>query len=367
MTIAYDRRAQPTHAGEGFELTRSYSRARAFLRDGARSDGLYEDFVTLAGPSVDWVSGFVLSSLGATAMPFDHPEDGAWRRGVVSLTRRQRPNGGWAYSERVPTDADSTAWALSTLTETVCWKPSAVLRAARYLAHHQNDDGGFATYQRDDQIDRYIEVHESQVSGWCQSHVSVTGAAMSALLSAGAARSCARIQRAVRYLREARETDGLWRCYWWRGEAYPTSLVMYTLTRVGALPRHDRHEIVETLIQRQLADGGWGDDPDSVESDPWATACLLASLLMVDTPGRHVVAVREGALDFLLRTQRTDGSWASGPILRIPRPMAIGPGDDLDKWRVDELGTGVLVTARNGYFVTAQVCRTLALAACRIR
>src|SRR5262249_36940844 len=101
MTIAYDRRAQPTHAGEGFELTRSYSRARAFLRDGARSDGLYEDFVTLAGPSVDWVSGFVLSSLGATAMPFDHPEDGAWRRGVVSLTRRQRPNGGWAYSERV--------------------------------------------------------------------------------------------------------------------------------------------------------------------------------------------------------------------------------------------------------------------------
>jgi prenyltransferase beta subunit len=367
MAVASHRHAepgQPAVSAKSEKIMRSGNRARAFLRGAARPDGLFEDFVTLAGPSVDWVSGFVLACQGAAATSFDDPADSTWRRAVVVLTRRQRANGGWAYSERVPTDADSTAWGLSALAETVCWKPSTILRAARYLARHQNTDGGFSTYHPDDQISRYIEADDSQVAGWCQPHVSVTAAATTALLSVGASPACGRLQRAVHYLRQARAADGCWRCYWWRGEAYPTSLVTHALLRASALSTDDRHGIVDTLVQTQRADGGWADDSQSTEGDPWATACALITLLMVNTPGRPAMAARDAAVEFLLRTQRTDGSWTSGPILRIPRPIATSTGE-LDEWRVDALGTGVLVTPRNGCFVTAQVCRTLALAARR--
>src|SRR5436309_2486952 len=96
---------------------------------GKRSpDGLWRDFETLAGTSDQWVSSYVLNSLHSLAdlfSPLHHTQK--------KLIELQRMNGGWGYNEYVPSDADSTAWALLSFSGLPEWKPSAIYRGLRYL------------------------------------------------------------------------------------------------------------------------------------------------------------------------------------------------------------------------------------------
>ena len=60
------------------------------------------------------------------------------------LSRRQRSNGGWAYSAQAPTDAEATAWALWSLLDEPRRRLYSTGRGRRYLsAHRDPDSGGF--------------------------------------------------------------------------------------------------------------------------------------------------------------------------------------------------------------------------------
>jgi len=266
------------------------------------------------------------------------------RDATHALLRAQRPSGGWAYNEKVPPDADSTAWVVLAMATTTVWKPSMVLRALNYLLRHKTDRG-FATYTREDGIERFIGATADQTEGWRDTHLCVTAAVTHALLVHGLAGD-ARLGPAIAALRDAQRDDGLWTSYWWPGSSYATAQSLRALAAARAVTDDVWCRAVDGLSARQRPDGGFADDGG--ESRPFPTAMSLTALLT--RPDRRGDSAIDAAAAWLLDAQRA-GHWASAPILRIPRPMVSNP--ETESFKPDALGTGVLVRDQCGIFTAA--------------
>ena len=104
------------------------ARGLRFLANSRRPDGLWEDFMTLAGRSVDWVSGFVCSSI--VGLPRHRS---LTIPSASALLRRRRRSGGWGYNSGVPEDCDSTAWALQAVLAAPHLPPMDVRRPQDFI------------------------------------------------------------------------------------------------------------------------------------------------------------------------------------------------------------------------------------------
>ncbi|MFJ9080697.1 prenyltransferase/squalene oxidase repeat-containing protein [Streptomyces sp. NPDC102278] len=325
------------------------ARALAHLSSRCGRDGLWRDFRTLAGASSDWVTGYVCDAL-CEVQAAELLAGQAARR----LVARQRGNGGWGYNRRVPTDADSTAWALVALSSAAPWRPSAVVRGTQFLTQHQDVGGGIRTYDRGDSIHRFIEAPPGAVPGWTQPHICVTAAGLLALASHRHPDQEA-LARAASYVRDMRNDDGCWSGYWWPGIAYPTAMALRALVAARAAPPALLRSVRDALRDRADRSRAWANDP-GIGPSAFATALATRSLMLCGNREDDVV---HDAIRYLLDTQLPDGAWRSEPILRIPQPGALKPGHEA-LWRTDAPGTGVVISDVNQVFGTATVIATLA-------
>ncbi|KJS52630.1 hypothetical protein VM98_30160 [Streptomyces rubellomurinus subsp. indigoferus] len=313
-------------------------------------DGLWRDFRTPAGASSHWVTGFVCCSLAEADAEWEVVGPAA--RQLVTLQRR---DGGWAYNGAVPSDADSTAWALLALTTVTPWRQSAAMRAARYLVRHQEPiSGGISTYDALDGIHRFIGAAPDAVGGWTQPHVCVTASALMALAIHG---RCDRrvVDLAADDLRRSRAADGLWRSYWWPGVAYPTAVAVQAL---GSARRADPAllgRVHDAFTERAGGPGGWCDDP---EIGPSAFATALAMRALMSCRPRVTEALAAAARH-LLDSQAPDGSWPTAPVFRIPPPEVLTPAPEQVR-REGAVGTGVLVSDVDQVFGAAAAVGALA-------
>ncbi|MDA8217339.1 MAG: hypothetical protein M0Z94_06940, partial [Dehalococcoidales bacterium] len=125
------------------------------------------------------------------------------------------------------------------------------------------------------------------------------------------------IQRALSYIAKAQESDGAWYGRWGVDYIYGTAQVLVALGTLGeGRQRPSLRRGVAWLVSHQNQDGGWGetcrsyDDPihsrgigpSTASQTAWAITGLTA------TAGSDHPAVTTG-VEYLLRTQREDGSW----------------------------------------------------------
>jgi squalene cyclase len=321
------------------DLDRTIAEAAAFLVSARGEDGLWHDFLTLAGESCDWVSAYVACALSAAGVERDRVRDAG-----VALHYRQRPSGGWAYNEIVPPDCDSTAWVMLAMSNTTSWRPSSLIRASAYVLRHTMDRG-FSTYAPEDGIGHFIEADESLTEGWRSPHLCVTAVVLQALLSFGM-RDEPRLQTALTWLRGSQDEDGLWRSYWWEGPAYATLHALRALAAAGELTLEIWERARDGLLAARHADGGWG--------GAFTTSQALQALVL--RPDRACDEAIETAADLLMTTGE-GGRWAAVPILRIPPPMV--PEPEEGRWREDALGTGVVIRDQHALFTTAAVLNAL--------
>ncbi|HVZ35042.1 MAG TPA: prenyltransferase/squalene oxidase repeat-containing protein, partial [Polyangiaceae bacterium] len=225
-------------------------------------------------------------------------------------------------NERYP-DVDDTCMALMVLQRARAHEPESVQRdaVARGLAWRvgmQNRDGGFASFDRDNDK-RWLTFipfadHNAMID---PSTADITGRVLESLSYFPQFDTThAVVRRAVDFLRKDQQADGSWFGRWGVNHIYGTWQVLRGLSAIGAdMSERWVSNAADWLLAHQNEDGGWGESIASYAdasqrgrgpSNPAQTAWGLMGLLAVQTPDH--AAVRR-AVAYLLERQDTAGTW----------------------------------------------------------
>jgi squalene-hopene/tetraprenyl-beta-curcumene cyclase len=244
------------------------------------------------------------------------------RKGDWSVKRPATEPSGWYFefaNEFYP-DIDDSAMVLLALAGARSSNPRAqeacTQRALNWLLGMQSKDGGWAAFDVDNNWTALSEVpfadHNAMLDPTCPD---ITGRVLEALCSCGLDREHPAVRRGVEYLVRTQEQDGSWYGRWGVDYVYGTFLALRGLRAAGESDR-EAHVLraAEWLRSIQNADGGWGESCASYDNNcftpagstasqtAWAVLGLLAS---GDWRSQSVTS----GMEYLLATQRRDGSW----------------------------------------------------------
>lgn len=255
---------------------------------------------------------------------------------------RDPSKGGWPFSTRAHgwpiTDCTAEGIKSALALAPYVRQPieiSRLIEAVDLLLGWQNDDGGWATYERR-RAPQWLEVlNPSDCFADIMvdySYVECTSAAMQALIRMRATHSRelgfwrkARMRRAENrgraFLLDAQRRDGSWEGSWGVCFSYGTWFATSALRAAGMNARHPvLLRAARYMSQHQNADGGWGESVESCRarhyvpgrsSQPVTTAWAILSLL--NAGEKRALSVQRG-IEFLLNQQRSDGSWKQDAI-----------------------------------------------------
>jgi squalene-hopene/tetraprenyl-beta-curcumene cyclase len=334
-------------------LSVSLDRTFRFLKDNLNLNGFWSDFLTLAGESVYWVSGYVGYNIICN---LDDSQEKMWLEQVGhSILANQSPDGGWGYGFGVPSDGDSTSWCLRFLAKLGIQNQFSRDKAISFLLKHQSPvDGGFRTYANPSNVGRYMMLDGTvSFEGWASSQLCVTAVAVKALIENGSAKG---VDKALEYIRRGQVLEGYWNPYWWSGKLYSTVNCMEALEAAG----NDNAEILfdaqNWIAKTQLTHGSWSDSPEPLQGWPFSTALALKGLLL--TPDPNLKEKITNSVEWLLNHQLSDGSWSSDHILRIPHPSKVDPWNQVT-WKNDGKAINAAIKDHNRLFTTATVFSAL--------
>jgi squalene-hopene/tetraprenyl-beta-curcumene cyclase len=280
-----------------------------------------------------WDTGLAANALLASGLSSGHP---ALVRAVDWLLDRQvlepgdwqvkRPRlapGGWAFQFDNPfyPDLDDTAVVAMALHEIdypdTARRRSAIDRAVEWLRGMQGKDGGWASFDTDQTRLLFNNIPFADHGALLDPATDdLTARCIECLGRLGISREDPAVRRGVAFLRRTQTREGAWYGRWGVNYLYGTWSVLRGLQAIGIGPRDPMvRRAVRWLADRQNPDGGWGETCDSYpdarlkgrgNSGPSQTAWALLGLMaagQVETPGV------ERGIEFLLRTQKVDGTW----------------------------------------------------------
>ncbi|MFN0106844.1 MAG: squalene--hopene cyclase [Bryobacteraceae bacterium] len=253
------------------------------------------------------------------------------KKGDWSMHRPDVEPSGWYFefaNEYYP-DIDDTGMVLIALGFARSANPGAqqatIERALRWVMAMQAKDGGWAAFDVDNNWPVLAHVpfadHNAMLDPTCPD---ISGRVLEGMALHGVAADHPSMRRGVQYLIRAQEDDGSWYGRWGVDYIYGTYLALRGLRAAGESDR-EVHVLRagEWLRAIQNADGGWGESPESyvegtyvnASSTPSQTSWALLGLIASgDTRSDSI----ERAADYLVRTQRADGTW--------DEPQATGTG-----------------------------------------
>ena len=244
------------------------------------------------------------------------------RKGDWSAKRPHAEPSGWAFefnNEFYP-DVDDTAMVLLAFEKASASDPqqqqACETRAVDWLLAMQGKDGGWAAFDVDNNWNILSHVpfadHNAMLDPSCPD---ITGRVLEALIRCGLRPSHPAVRRAVTYLLRVQESDGSWYGRWGVNYIYGTFLALRGL-RAAGLDENEPvvQQALEFIRAYQNRDGGWGESCASYDenrfipnaSTPSQTAwAILALLAGGDTRSESIY----NGVEYLVRTQRPDGSW----------------------------------------------------------
>jgi squalene-hopene/tetraprenyl-beta-curcumene cyclase len=244
---------------------------------------------------------------------------------------------GWAFefnNDYYP-DTDDTMMVLAALARAGCRDKSAppemqqrFERALKWLLSFQCRDGGWAAFDKD-VTQRWLEDvpfadHNAILDPTCSD---LTGRVLELLGYINFDRESAVVQRALKFLRDTQEDDGSWYGRWGVNYIYGTWQVLRGLRAIGEDMRQQWIARARDWLEScQNEDGGWGetcasyDDPTLKGKGPstasqtaWALMGLIAAADPAEPAALDRKSIRLG-VEYLLSTQKADGSWSEPEV-----------------------------------------------------
>jgi squalene-hopene/tetraprenyl-beta-curcumene cyclase len=299
-----------------------------------------------------WDTALVMRSLVDSGLPPNHPalvKGGEWlldkqilNYGDWAVKNSKGKPGAWAFEfdNRFYPDVDDTAVVVMALDGVELpnenLKIEAIRRAVAWIASMQCVDGGWAAFDVDNNQDWINDLPYADLKAMIDPNTADVTARVLEMFgklsnSQGNTQSNNRkgillpienknIDRAFAYLKKEQELEGCWFGRWGVNYIYGTSGVLTALSLLApSMHRSHIEKGAAWLISCQNPDGGWGETCFSYEdpmlkgrgkTTPSQTAWALIGLMAAgDATRNYAKESLERGIDYLLRTQRDDGSW----------------------------------------------------------
>jgi squalene-hopene/tetraprenyl-beta-curcumene cyclase len=288
-----------------------------------------------------WDTAISINALHESGLPADHSSlqaatrwlldkevhrPGDWRVKHSESDRYTEPNkpvGGWffEYDNEFYPDVDDTIMVLMALnrvhTSFDREKSAAIRRGIRWVLGMQGKDGGWASFDKDNNKWLFTQVPFADHNAMIDSSTSdITARVLESLGHFGFTIEDECVQKAITFLKRDQSADGSWFGRWGTNYIYGTWQVLRGLRVIGEdmrLPYIRR--AVAWLKSSQNADGGWGeslrsyDDPQFKglgKSTASQTAWAIMGLLSAGEV--HSLELARG-IHYLLSRQELHGTW----------------------------------------------------------
>jgi squalene-hopene/tetraprenyl-beta-curcumene cyclase len=201
-----------------------------------------------------------------------------------------------------------------------------VQRAAEWICGMQSSNGGFASFDADNDHSYLNEIPFADHGALLDPPTEdVSGRCVMLLAQMRTSQSRVAEKKCLDYLFRSQEPDGSWYGRWGANYIYGTWSVLMGLEEAGIGAEHEAVKRAAAWLKKvQRADGGWGEGCDTYfdpskrghgqRSTSFHTAWALLGLMSSGEVGSD--SVRRG-IDFLLRTQQRNGLW-SDPDFNAP-------------------------------------------------
>jgi squalene-hopene/tetraprenyl-beta-curcumene cyclase len=284
-----------------------------------------------------WDTALVMRALAESGVSPDHPDlvrAGEWilknqilEYGDWAVKNKTGKPGGWAFEfvNNFYPDVDDTAVVVMALDEVKlpdeAAKKAAIARAVDWVATMQCKPGGWAAFDLDNDQDWLNLIPYGDLKAMIDPNTAdVTARVLEMCGRCEVTTGSRSVERAIQYLLKEQEPEGCWFGRWGVNYIYGTSGVLSALAVIA--PKRCRKEIergAAWVVSCQNADGGWGetcksyDDPSlkgQGESTASQTAWALIGLLAAgEASGEYAQTAIARGVEYLLETQRPDGSW----------------------------------------------------------
>ena len=282
-----------------------------------------------------WDTAIVTICMHESGVPAEHP---AMKRAVEWLIAKEiRFQGDWwhknsaqvepsgwvfEYENKWNPDVDDTAMVLMALRRVATDNPrrrdECYQRGLKWMLTFQCRDGGWAAFDKDCTKGILEKVpfadHNAMLDPEC---ADITARFLELLGYEGYGTDHPQVKRALQFVKDHQESDGSWYGRWGVNYIYGTWQVLRGMRAMNL-------DMNEPWLQRgrrwlesvQRDDGGWGercntyDDPVFKGQGPSTasqTAWAVMGLCAFDNP--DLPGLKRG-IDYLIRTQSADGSWA---------------------------------------------------------
>jgi squalene-hopene/tetraprenyl-beta-curcumene cyclase len=283
--------------------------------------------------SVVWDTGIALHALAEAGLGPDDPDASKTATWLVNKECRNASDwskscpdvepSGWFFEFANPhyPDVDDTAMVAMALKRTGNGPAEpAVRRAVAWLLAMQNDDGGWAAFDRTRNKPMLEHVpfadHNAIQDPSCPD---ITGRVLECLGHCGITEAHPAVRKAVDFIKETQDRDGCWFGRWGVNYVYGTWQTLTGLRSVGERMDHKwiRHA-VEWLRAVQKPDGSFGESCDTYENPSlkgrgpatpsqtaWGAMGLMAAAGHASGDDPHI----EKAVRWLIANQGADGNW----------------------------------------------------------
>lgn len=193
----------------------------------------------------------------------------------------------------------------------------AMRRGLNWLCGMQGKDGGWASFDVDNNRRIFNAIPFADHNAMLDPSTSdITARILEMFSFVEIGQEDARVRKAIEFLRKEQEPDGSWYGRWGVNYIYGTWQAIRGLTRIGI-------DAADPMIQRaanwlesvQNEDGGWGEscasygDPAFKGVGPSAASQTAWALMGLMCAGRTGSPAVLRGVDYLVRTQRSDGTW----------------------------------------------------------